>query len=195
MSSFTAGGTTVRIDETTLREVVETPQVLANWCAEHPSDPRNVSYLRMLGRLDEAETAGLAALAEPGLSPVSRAARRTRYATVLQWKGSHLAAEQQFALAVDEASTDAPTSPSSLTVLASVFQHRAKARFEHAQCCSANGESCAAYELWQDALEDARRALRLRERLGLTDASALASSRQTLDRLERYDLGRVHPDR
>src|SRR5690606_34139292 len=124
MSSFEAAGTRISIDPETLREIVLDPAALAEWCAEHPTDPRAVAFLRMLGRLDEAAIAGRQALEAPGLSPVMRAVRRTRYAHVLQWQGAYLAAEEQLDLAAEETGLEDPTSPSSLSALASVFQHR-----------------------------------------------------------------------
>lgn len=194
MSSFEVGGTVVRIDDETLREIPEDPAAMSAWCAAHPSDPRTVAYLRMLGRLDEAACAGRAALEQPGLSPISRAVRRARYATVLQWQGAHAPAQEQLDLAAEETGLEDPTSPSSLQVLAAVFQHRAKVRFEHAQRLHAEGAPVRACRLWQEAVEDAQRALGLRERLGVTEEGVLASSRQTLARLQRYDLGRADAD-
>lgn len=188
VSSFEAGGVQVRIDDDSLREVVEDPQALAAWCSEHPEDPRTVAYLRMLGRLDEAAIAGRAALAPSGLSPVMRAVRRVRYAQVLQWQGAHLAAEEQLDLAAEETGLEDPTSPSSLSVLASVFQHRAKCRFEHALAEERAERPAAAARLWEAALDDARRALFMRERLGVADETLIASSRQTVARLERRSL-------
>ncbi|WP_341855955.1 hypothetical protein [Brachybacterium sp. GPGPB12] len=49
-----------------------------------------------------------------------------------QWQGAFVAAEEQLDLAAEETGLEDPTSPSSLSALASVFQHRAKCRFEHA---------------------------------------------------------------
>ncbi|HJG52908.1 MAG TPA: hypothetical protein K8U89_12745, partial [Brachybacterium faecium] len=46
----------------------------------------------------------------------------------------------------------------------------------------------AAAQRWDAALEDARRALFMRERLGVADEAAIASSRQTVARLSRRDL-------
>jgi len=178
----------VVVDDDTLREDVTEPTALAAWCAQHPQDPRTVAYLRMLGRLDEAAIAGRHALAQEGLSPVMRAVRRARYAQVLQWQGAFLSAEEQLDLAAEETGLEDPTSPSSLSVLAAVFQHRAKCRFEHALAAQQQGCPDAAAQRWDAALEDARRALFMRERLGVADEAAIASSRQTVARLSRRDL-------
>lgn len=190
MSSFEAAGVQIRIDDDSLREVVSDPEALSAWCAEHPQDPRTVAYLRMLGRLDEAAIAGRAALAQSGLPPVRRAMLRARYAHVLQWQGAFLAAEEQLDLAAEETGLEDPTSPSSLSALASVFQHRAKCRFEHALAEQRADRPTAAARQWAAALEDAQRALFMRERLGVADAGAIRSSEQTVARLERRDLER-----
>ncbi|WP_157773422.1 hypothetical protein [Brachybacterium vulturis] len=188
MSSFEAAGIHVTVEDETLREQVSDPSALARWCARHPQDPRTVAYLRMLGRLDDAAIAGRLALAAEGLSPVMRAVRRARYAHVLQWQGAFVAAEEQLDLAAEETGLEDPTSPSSMSVLAAVFQHRAKCRFEHAQAEHRDGRHEAAARRWGEALEDARRALFMREHLGVADEDVIASSRQTLARLARQDL-------
>lgn len=188
MSSFEAAGTRISIDPETLREIVLDPAALAEWCAAHPTDPRAVAFLRMLGRLDEAAIAGRQALEAPGLSPVMRTVRRTRYAHVLQWQGAFVAAEEQLDLAAEETGLEDPTSPSSLSALASVFQHRAKCRFEHALAEQRDQRPRAAGRLWEAALEDAQRALYMRERLGVAAEGVIESSRQTVRRLERRDL-------
>lgn len=190
MSSFQVAGVQVRVDDETLREVVSDPAALEAWCAENPSDPRTVASLRMLGRLDEAAIAARRALEATGVSPVMRAVRRARYAQVLQWQGAFLAAEEQLDLAAEETGYEDPTSPSSLSALASVFQHRAKCRFEHARAEHAQGLPEAAERRWDAALEDARWALAMRERLGVAAADEIASARQTVARLERRDLAR-----
>ena len=187
VSSFEIAGVQVSIDDETLREVVSDPSALAAWCLLNPEDPRTVAGLRMLGRLDEAADAGRRSLEAEGLSPVMRAVRRARFAQVLQWQGDFTAAEEQLDLAAEETGMEDPTSTSSLTVLAAVFQHRAKCRFDHAQRELSRGQRIAAARLRQDALEDARRSLLMRERLGATDDGTLESSRQTLARLERGD--------
>lgn len=188
VSSFVAAGVQIRIDDDSLREVVSDPAALAEWCAVHPRDPRTVAYLRMLGRLDEAAIAGRAALEDSGLSPVMRAVRRARYAHVLQWQGAFLAAEEQLDLAAEETGLEDPTSPSSLSALAAVFQHRAKCRFEHALAEQSAARSRAAGRQWDLAVEDAQRSLYMREHLGVADEGVLSSSRQTVARLERRDL-------
>ncbi|MEO2097550.1 MAG: hypothetical protein ABGX90_10450 [Brachybacterium sp.] len=185
MSSFEAAGTRISIDPETLREIVLDPAALTEWCAAHPTDPRAVAFL---GRLDEAAIAGRQALEAPGLSPVMRAVRRTRYAHVLQWQGAFVAAEEQLDLAAEETGLEDPTSPSSLSALASVFQHRATCRFEHALAEQRDQRPRAAGRLWEAALEDAQRALYMRERLAVAAEGVIESSRQTVRRLERRDL-------
>lgn len=188
VSSFEAAGVHVTVDDETLREQVSDPAALESWCILHPEDPRTVAYLRMLGRLDDAATAGRRSLAAEGLSPVMRAVRRARYAQVLQWQGAFVAAEEQLDLAAEETGLEDPTSPSSLSVLAGVFQHRAKCRFEHALAEHREGLHEAAARRWEAALGDARRALFMREGIGAADEGVIASSRQTLARLSRQDL-------
>ncbi|MFC7376272.1 hypothetical protein ACFQS2_04370 [Brachybacterium sp. GCM10030267] len=187
MIGFSAAGVQVRLDDDTLREVVEDPTALAQWCASNPEDPRTAAYLRMLGRLEEAAVAARRSLESTGLPPLVRAVRRVRYGHVLQWQGAFVPAEEQFDLAAEETGLDDPTSPSSLSVLASVFQHRAKCRFEHAAHELAADRPRAAGMLRQRALEDARRALLMRENLSGTDDASLDASRQVVARLERAD--------
>ncbi|MGP5267181.1 hypothetical protein ACTXLV_09465 [Brachybacterium alimentarium] len=187
MVGFTAAGVQVMGDDDTLREVVADPEALARWCTENPEDPRVVAHLRMLGRLDEAAIAARRSLEDPALPPLMRAVRRTRYAHVLQWQGAFTAAEEQFDLAAEETGFEDPTSPSSLSVLAAVFQHRAKCRFEHGLRELRSGREVSATGLRGLALEDARRALVMREMLGAGDEGILESSRQTVARLERDD--------
>lgn len=185
MVGFSAAGVQVTLDDDTLREIVEDPDALSRWCAQNPEDPRSVAYLRMLGRLDEAAIAARRSLEQAEHSALVRAVRRTRYAHVLQWQGAFTSAEEQFDLAAEETGLEDPTSPSSLALLASVFQHRAKCRFDHALAAQEAGSPRTAASLWHSALEDARRALVMRESLGENDESVLDSSRQTLARLER----------
>lgn len=188
MTSFDLAGIAIHLDEETQREIVSDPQGLLAWCQAHPADPRTVAGLRMLGRLDEAAIAGRQALAEEVSSPLMRAVRRTRYAHVLQWQGAFVAAEEQFDLAAEESGLEDPTSPSSLSILASVFQHRAKCRFEHALAERRDQRPLAAGRLWEAALEDAQRALYMRERLGVVEQDVIESSRRLVRRLERRDL-------
>jgi hypothetical protein len=187
MSSFDAEGVSVHLDPNTLREVVSDPETLDAWCTANPDDPRAVAYLRMLGHLDRAASAGRRFVAEAADQPLVRAVRRTRYAHVLQWQGAFLAAEEQFDLAAEETSLGDPTSPSSLTVLASVFQHRAKCRFEHGRRLDHEQRPLAGRKLRHDALEDARRALAIREGVGSPDPGQVASTREVVERLSRPD--------
>lgn len=184
---YAAAGVQVTIDDETLRESVQDPDSLAAWCAENPQDPRTVAHLRILGRLDEAAVAGRHSLEEPTLPALVRAVRRTRYAHVLQWQGAFLPAEEQFDLAAEETGLEDPTSASSLSVLAAVFQHRAKSRFEHSLAEQRAQRPRSAERLRRRALEDAHRALTMREMLGTAEEGMLASSRQTVSRLERQD--------
>ncbi|MFC0676103.1 hypothetical protein [Brachybacterium hainanense] len=185
MTHIDAPGSRIRIDEDTLREVAEDPDALSAWCDAHPEDPRTVAFLRIVGRLDEAAAAGRRALEQAGVQPLVRAVRRARYAHVLQWQGAFVAADEQFDIAAEESGLGDPTSPSSLLVLASVFQHRAKNRFEHAAHLRARDRPLAAHRTLAAACEDARRALSLRESLSPEDAELIASSRQTLARISR----------
>src|SRR5699024_2475552 len=82
--SFEAAGVYVTVDDETLREQVSDLAALESWCILHPEDPRTVAYLRMIGRLVDAATAGRRRLAAEGLSPLTRAVRRARYAPLLQ---------------------------------------------------------------------------------------------------------------
>lgn len=184
MVGFHAAGVHITIDNGSLREEIDDPPALRAWCLAHRQDPRTVAYLRMLGDLDDAAILGRKSLEDPSLPPLMRAVRRTRYAHVLQWQGAFTSAEEQFDLAAEETGFDDPTSPSSLQVLAAVFQHRAKCRFEHAQAQAIAGHPDEGQELWDRALEDARRSLAIRETLDSTTPDVLASSRQTLARLE-----------
>ncbi|WP_422115034.1 hypothetical protein [Brachybacterium sp. UNK5269] len=188
MSSFPIAEAQVSVDEDTLREVVAEPGPLARWCAAHPFDPRTIDGLRLLGRLDEAAIAARRALDAPGVPALLRAVRRLQYARVLHWQGAFPSAAEQFDLAAEETGLEDPTSPSSLSVLATVFQHRATCRFDQARAERAEGRPEQAQRLWDSALEDARRALFMRERLGVAEPELLAESRRTVARLERRDL-------
>lgn len=185
MSSYVAAGVRIVIDDDTLRERAEDPDALAAWCAEHPDDPRTVAHLRVLGRLDEAAAAARRSLQPADLPPLVRAVRRTRYAHVLQWQGAHLPAAEQFDLAAEETGLEDPTAPAGLTVLAAVFQHRAKGRFDHARAELADGHPRAAARLQEGALEDAERALAIRRHLHGEDDPTVASTAQTVARLRR----------
>jgi hypothetical protein len=185
MIGFSAAGVQVTLDDDTLREVVEDSEALTAWCTDNPEDPRAVDYLRMLGRLDEAAIVGRRTLEPTALPALVRAVRRTRYAHVLQWQGAFASAEEQFDLAAEETGLDDPTSPSSLSVLSSVFHQRAKCRFEHALALRDQGRDEKGAALRISALEDARRALFMRENLTGIEELALEASRQTVSRLER----------
>jgi hypothetical protein len=148
-------------------------------------DPRTVAYLRMLGHLDRAASAGRLRLQEAAHQPLVRAMRRTRYADVLQWQGAFASAEEQFDLAAEETSLGDPTSPSSLVVLSSVFEHRATCRFEHSVRLREDERPMAATRARDAALEDARRALAIRQAVGVHDPDGIAATRQVVRRLER----------
>lgn len=179
-------GQRILLDPTSLREVALDPEGLGRWCEEHPEDPHLVAHLRILGRLDEAAEAGLRFLQDASTDPLTRAVRRARHAHVLQFQGRFEAAEEQFDLAAEETGLGDPTSRSGLLVLASVFQHRAKARWEHALAVQASSPVRAG-ELLDAALGDARLALTMRERLE-AGPSELASTRQTLARIGGTEL-------
>ncbi len=188
VSSFPITEAHVSVDEDTLREVVADPSPLARWCAAHPADPRTVDGLRLLGRLDEAAISARRALGAPGVPALLRSVRRVQYARVLHWQGAFTPAAEQFDLAAEETGLEDPTSPSSLSMLATVFQHRATCRFDHARAERAAGRPEGAQRLWDSALEDAHRALFMRERLGVAEEELLVESRRTVARLERRDL-------
>lgn len=184
MSAFEVEGIRIEIDPVTLRERVADPAALSRWCDEHRGDPRAVAYLRMVDRLDDAERAGRESLAEPGLHPVTRAVRRARYAQVLQWQGRFEQADEEFARAAEETGLgEDPMATSSFLALATVLLHRATSRSEHAIVAAAAERPVRAQRLAEAALEDARRALAIREGL---DASAdqLAAARQVVSRLQ-----------
>lgn len=183
VTSFEAAGVRIDIDPVTLRERVSDPAALERWCDAHPQDPMAVPLLRMLERLDEAEAAGRASLEAPGLHPVSRALRRARMAHVLQWQGRFDEADAEFSRAAEETGmSDDPTSGSSLLALASVLQHRAKNRFEHALVASAAERPQRAEDLARAAREDAERALALQTAFGAGE-DQLASTRSTIARI------------
>ena len=185
MSGFLAEGVPVTIDDESLREVVSDPRALAAWCDAHPEDPRAVSSLRMLGRLDEAAALARRSLDGAGLPPLVRAVRRARYAQVLHHQGAFLPADEQFDLAAEETGLEDPTSPSSLSVLAAIFQHRATSRFDHARAEQAEGRDLAAARLRDSALEDARRALAMRSHLSPGEEDLVDAARQVAARIER----------
>ena len=185
MSGFLAEGGAVAGDDESLREVVSDPRALAAWCDAHPEDPRAVSSLRMLGRLDEAAALARRSLAGAGLPPLVRAVRRARYAQVLHRQGAFLPADEQFDLAAEETGFEDPTSPSSLSVLAAIFHHRATSRFDHARAERAAGHDLAAARLRDSALEDARRALAMRSHLSPDDEDLIDIGRQVVARIER----------
>lgn len=189
MTSYEFEGMTFTTDPATLRESVDRPEALAHWCAANPEDPRTVAHLRILDRLEEAEELGRRLLADPSLHPVSRAVRRTRLAQVLQWQGRFEEADEEFALAAEETGlSDDPTSASSILALASVLHQRAASRFENAVVAAAADRPRLAERLRTSALEDARRALAIRERLGAPEGQVL-SSRESVGRLEREMAG------
>jgi hypothetical protein len=176
-------GMTFTIDPSTLRDSVDDPVALARWCAANPEDPRTVSHLRVLGRLEEAEALGRALLVPDGLHPVSRAMRRARWAHVLQWQGRFETADEEFSRAAEETGlSDDPTAPSSILALATVLQHRAKNRFEHALVAEAAERPRLATRLRTAAGEDAGRALAIREALS-APRDQILSSRETVARL------------
>lgn len=184
MTSYELDGIRITINPDTLRERAEDAAALAAWCAGRLEDPLAVPALRILGRLEEAEALGLRALHEGRPSALARAARRARLAHVWQWQGRFEEADEAFTLAAEETGLEDPTSRSSLLLLATVLQHRAKSRFEQAQASAEADLQIAADRQWDAALEDAERALAIR--CGLDAAEDLiASARETVERLRR----------
>jgi len=181
---FPFAGTELRIDEETLREVPDDLAAIQAWCEMHPEDPRVVSGLRLLDRLEEAEELGRRVLEDPSLSPLQRAARRARLARVLHWQGRYVEAEEEFAIAAEETGFDDPIAPQPLLLLATILQQRATSRFDQWQreALSAHADPERARRLRAAATEDAERALAIRTGCGAGPAQ-LASSRQTLRRL------------
>lgn len=150
------------IDDETLREELLDEDETREWVAETPEDPHAVAFLRMLGELDAALGAGLARLHEQEPGTPEWAAAAVRLAHVHHWRGEYAdthdlldAAEEVFA------------GDGALTAL--VHQHRAKALFDEGRI--------------EEARSAAAHASELREQVG--DAGLIASSRQTLARIER----------
>lgn len=182
--SYPFAGTQVRIGEATLREAPEEPSAVQAWCAANPEDPATVVGLRLLGRLDEAESLGRSLLDDPSLTPLQRAVRRTRLAHVLQWQGRYAEADEEYATAAEETGFEDPVATGPLLVLATVFQHRATSRYEQAEreASAARGDPSRVRDLCDAAQEDAQRALAIRTSCGAS-ADQLASSQQVLRRI------------
>lgn len=157
------------VDDDTLREELLDPEETREWCEGTPEHPDTVAFWRMLGELDRARDAGERALSalEPGTSRWGAAA--VRLAHVHHWRAEYAdahelldAAEDVFGVAGDDGGPHEP-------MLAFVHQHRAKALFDEGRPA--------------EALQQARLALRLRE--GRAGTALVASTRQTLARIER----------
>ncbi|WP_281966233.1 hypothetical protein [Serinicoccus marinus] len=154
------------IDDETLREELLDEEETREWVEETPEDPHAVALLRMLGELDAALAAGQARLAEQdaGSSPWALAA--VRLAHVHHWRGEYAPAHALLDAAEEILAGDDPRA-------ALVHQHRAKVLLDEGRP--------------EEAHAAASRALALREAAG--DAGLVASTRQTLRRIER-DLAR-----
>ena len=159
--SYVLDDVEIRIDPSTLRDAPVHRAALEQWALAHPDDPRIVPALRMLGRLDTARTIGRRLVASASDDPILRAVHRTRLAHVLHWQGRFSDAEEQFALAAEETGLGDPTARSGLLVLASVYQHRAKARMDAALACRGAERT----ERLDAAHSDAAVAVGIRERL------------------------------
>jgi len=145
---FVADGFTFRVDPVTLRDSCTDPAGLAEFCDAHPTLPATVAYLRMLGRLDEAEQRGRATLPDSS-DPARRAAALARLAHVQQWQGRFDEALATFEAALaDVEHLDHPR------LHASVLQHRAKCRLDAGDLCGALADARAALNLRRDADED-----------------------------------------
>lgn len=182
--SYPFAGTVIRIDEATLREEPADSSALRAWCREHPRDPRAVSGLRLLDRLEEAEALGRELLKDPSITPLQRSSRRARLAQVLQWQGRYAEADSHYATAAEETGFEDPVAAQPLLLLASVLQHRATSRFEQSQreAAAEHGDPARVSRLHRAAAEDAHRALAIRTGCG-APAEQMASALQTLRRL------------
>lgn len=160
------------IDAETLREELLSEEDTREWLEEVPDDPHAVSFWRMLGELDRALAAGRGRLAEQDEGSDSWAAAALRLAHVHHWREEYEEAHRLFdaAEAVFRGSAGADDEGPGARMVALVRQHRAKALLDEGRPAQAREEAAAA--------------LALRERLG-EDAGLVASSRQTLDRIER----------
>lgn len=165
------------IDDDSLREELLDPEETREWCEGTPEHPDAVSFWRMLGELDRAREAGERALlaVDPGTPRWGAAA--VRLAHVHHWRGEFEdahdlldAAEEVFGSAGEDGGPHEP-------MLAFVHQHRAKALFDEGR--------------HEEGADHARAALRLRE--GRTGTALVASTRQTLARLERAVAGTGTP--
>lgn len=179
-----------RIDSRNLREVPVDPAAAEEWLAATSGDEAvvaaRIAWLRIMGRLPEAEAAARAALeaASPAsLSPHTRAGSALvpagilpaiRLAQVLQWKGQHgdalslLAAVDRVLARLASASADAAQG-----TRAFLHQHRGKVLLD------------AGHPVW--ALSEFRRALQLRIAAGSPDdqrQSAETAVREALRRLK-----------
>ncbi|WP_151525170.1 tetratricopeptide repeat protein [Serinicoccus kebangsaanensis] len=150
------------IDDETLREELLDEDETREWVEETPDDPHAVALLRMLGELERALTAGQDRLHEQDPGTPAWATAAVRLAHVHHWRGEYAEAHElldaaQQVFAGDDART------------AFVLQHRAKVCFDEGRP--------------EQARDSARAALTLRE--GAGDAGLIASTRQTLARIER----------
>jgi tetratricopeptide (TPR) repeat protein len=158
-----------RIDGQTLREVLDDPAAAARRVAEleappYEDDPRavgeRVTLLRMLGRLEDAETLARHALTLTAGHARRQVAASLRLAHVLHWQERFDEADQLF---TDALKTAADLGDAALQAFA--HQHYGKSLFDQGQLA--------------EAAEQFTAALRLRENVGAPE-DQLASSRQAL---------------
>lgn len=157
------------IDDDTLREELLDPLEAREWCEGTPHHPDAVSFWRMLGELDLAREAGQRALSalDPGTPRWGAAA--VRLAHVHHWAGAYAEAHELLDAAEEVFAEAGPDGAPHEPMLAFVHQHRAKTLFDEGR--------------HEEAAEQARRALRLRE--GRAGTALVASTRQTLARVQR----------
>ena len=156
------------IDDDTLREELLDPEEAREWCEGTPDHPDAVSFWRMLGELGRALEAGERAMLERDPGTPAWAAAAVRLAHVHHWRGEYAEAHELLDAAEEVFSVAGEGGRPHGAMLAFVHQHRAKALFDEGR--------------HEEAAAQARLALELRAG---GDAALVASSRQTLARIER----------
>ena len=156
------------IDDETLREELLDPAEAREWCEQTPDDPDAVAFWRMLGELDRALDLGRRVLDGLGPGSVRRGAAAVRLAHVHHWRGEYAVAHELLDEAEEAFGRAGEDGGAHGAMLAFVHQHRARALFDEGR--------------HEEAVQRAREALRLRE--GRAGAALVASTRQTLARLE-----------
>ncbi|GAA1169073.1 hypothetical protein GCM10009584_07520 [Ornithinimicrobium humiphilum] len=160
------------IDDDTLREELLDPEEAREWCEETPDHPDAVSFWRMLGELDRALVAGERVLLDREPGTVGWASGAVRLAHVHHWREEYAEAHELL-----DAAEEVFATGEGAPLLAFVHQHRAKALLDEGRL--------------EEAADAARRALALRT--GRVGDGLLASSRQTLARIERALAERSTP--